>query len=78
VPAGALEPRLLPQHFVRAIVELALQRGNVEWLESRDASEPGATPPRPLPESLAWLLDEHVRVPLCLHTPHSSLLTPRS
>ena len=88
VPAGAFEPRLLPQHFVRALVELALQRGNVEWLEGAAASAPGATPPRPLPDCLAWLLDEHVRPaiptyssPFTTHssllTPHASLLTPR-
>ena len=52
VPAGAPEPRLLPQHFARALVELSLLRANAEWLAGKAATMPGATPPRPLPGCL--------------------------
>ena len=52
VPPGAPEPRLLPQHFARALVELSLLRANAEWLAGKAATMPGATPPRPLPGCL--------------------------
>ena len=55
VPAGAPEPRLLPQHFARALVELSLLRANAEWLAGKAATMPGATPPRPLPGCLVGL-----------------------
>ena len=52
VPAGAPEPRLLPQQFARALVELSLLRANAEWLAGKAATTPCATPPRPLPGCL--------------------------
>ena len=60
VPAGAPEPRLLPQHFLQALVALALQRANFGWLETAASKETGAASPQPLPGCLAWLLEEHI------------------